>query len=282
MRRTFERDDRVTSYLISFMKKLLSISILVNLSLLTLVIFLVADRRKTNVEFGLASVAERIRPAEELSSTTPPILSPVKAESFSWSDLEATDYRIYIANLRGIGCPEQTIRDIIAADLDANVYSELRKPFERKRVALDASPASEGERHALEADLQRLNIEESTTIAALLGPRDSLNQTATDASLNSQPLRRQPRETPAALPLVLRDVDLSALSLNTRQIQLIANLRQKFVEEIGGSGQDPNDPNYRARWQQAEASANDHLKAILGLSAYQAFEFRAQKAAKNN
>jgi hypothetical protein len=36
---------------------------------------------------------------------------------FHWSQLESADYREYIANLRGIGCPEPTIRDIILTDV---------------------------------------------------------------------------------------------------------------------------------------------------------------------
>jgi hypothetical protein len=41
------------------------------------------------------------------------------APRFHWSQLESTNYFAYIANLREIGCPEQTIRDIISADLSA-------------------------------------------------------------------------------------------------------------------------------------------------------------------
>jgi hypothetical protein len=37
---------------------------------------------------------------------------------FRWTQLETEDYRDYVARLRSIGCPEQTIRDIIIADLD--------------------------------------------------------------------------------------------------------------------------------------------------------------------
>ncbi|MCX6883466.1 MAG: hypothetical protein NTX27_00325 [Verrucomicrobia bacterium] len=36
---------------------------------------------------------------------------------FQWKQVEAEDYRSFLANLRKIGCPEQTIRDIISADL---------------------------------------------------------------------------------------------------------------------------------------------------------------------
>ncbi|MGV3771915.1 MAG: hypothetical protein ACO1QB_03375 [Verrucomicrobiales bacterium] len=48
-----------------------------------------------------------------------PLASPViVTNEFKWSQLEAEDYRTYIKRLRQIGCPEQTIRDIIIADLD--------------------------------------------------------------------------------------------------------------------------------------------------------------------
>ncbi|HEU5069793.1 MAG TPA: LysM domain-containing protein [Verrucomicrobiae bacterium] len=43
----------------------------------------------------------------------------VRRQFFSWNEIESTDYSTYIANLRDIGCPEQTIRDIIIADVNA-------------------------------------------------------------------------------------------------------------------------------------------------------------------
>ncbi len=42
-----------------------------------------------------------------------------RREPFSWREVESPDYRTYIANLRDIGCPEQTIRDIIIADVNS-------------------------------------------------------------------------------------------------------------------------------------------------------------------
>src|SRR6516162_1933421 len=41
----------------------------------------------------------------------------VRRTFFSWRDVESPDYPVYIANLRAIGCPEQTIRDLIIADV---------------------------------------------------------------------------------------------------------------------------------------------------------------------
>jgi len=44
---------------------------------------------------------------------------------FTWSALESEDYRAYIQRLRAIGCPEQTIRDIIISDLDKLLAPQL-------------------------------------------------------------------------------------------------------------------------------------------------------------
>ena len=42
----------------------------------------------------------------------------VVAPRFSWRDVESEDYKTYIANLRAIECPEETVRDIILADVN--------------------------------------------------------------------------------------------------------------------------------------------------------------------
>lgn len=49
----------------------------------------------------------------------------VRRQFFSWQELESDDYPTYIANLRDISCPEQTIRDIIIADVNA-LYARRR------------------------------------------------------------------------------------------------------------------------------------------------------------
>ena len=37
----------------------------------------------------------------------------------SWKDIESDDYPTYVRNLRGIGCPPETVRDVIVADVNA-------------------------------------------------------------------------------------------------------------------------------------------------------------------
>ena len=72
-----------------------------------------------------------------------------RKQFFSWSEIESDDYEKYIANLRAIGCPEQTIRDIILADVNT-LYDE-------RKSAEDQTPehfkALEGERRTLLAQL---------------------------------------------------------------------------------------------------------------------------------
>lgn len=47
-------------------------------------------------------------------------------ETFHWSQLESSHYHHYVANLRAIGCPEQTVRDIITADVNSLFAPRVR------------------------------------------------------------------------------------------------------------------------------------------------------------
>lgn len=60
-------------------------------------------------------------PAKRGSATAPepaPMPASARAEAFNWRNVESEDYKKYIANLRAIGCPEETIKDIIIADVN--------------------------------------------------------------------------------------------------------------------------------------------------------------------
>jgi len=72
-------------------------------------------------------------PVQALATATTPAATPRKAsvaraeqaaapaaavESFQWRQIESEDYKRFIANLRSIGCPEETIRDVIIADVN--------------------------------------------------------------------------------------------------------------------------------------------------------------------
>jgi hypothetical protein len=57
----------------------------------------------------------------------------VVTNEFDWRQLESEDYKTYIARLRSIGCPEQTIRDIIISDLDKLMAPTMQAIYGRKK-----------------------------------------------------------------------------------------------------------------------------------------------------
>jgi hypothetical protein len=65
-----------------------------------------------------AAKSERATPALVVIDT--------QAEPFHWKQLESEDYRQYVANLRAIKCPEQTIQDIVYADLERLLAKRFR------------------------------------------------------------------------------------------------------------------------------------------------------------
>jgi hypothetical protein len=176
-------------------------------------------------------------------------------QPFRWSQLESTDYRNYIANLRSIGCPEQTIRDIITADVDS--------VFARRRDRLIGSTPS----GLVKDGLSALRQQEDQFLTTLLG---SQSDKAAEVAVAPEtvPLRRaRNRDAVPALPLVLQNVDLTGLKLNSSQMEVVENLRREFRLEIG-SASDPNDPAYRERWLAAQHESDSLLQGMLGTDIY--------------
>lgn len=71
--------------------------------------------------------AWRAKAAAESRQAMSPSIVPV-TNAFNWSQLESTDYRQYIANLRAIGCPQATIQDIILTDV-MRLYAQRRGQY---------------------------------------------------------------------------------------------------------------------------------------------------------
>ena len=120
-------------------------------------------------------------------------------------------------------------------------------------------------------ELQTIPDKETVSIADFLGE---------PAPTQAVPAKQaRPEQTrPPMMPLVLENVDLAALNLNSKQMQVINNIRQTFMDEIGGANQDPNDPEYLKRWQQAQPEADSMVRGMLGNS----FFLNYQLAAGNN
>lgn len=92
---------------------------------------------RTQMGVPLATVStEEAAPARRAArGLDPTVVEPtylVVTNQLRWSQLESEDYKEYVVRLRGIGCPEQTIREIIIADLDKVMAPELQALYGRR------------------------------------------------------------------------------------------------------------------------------------------------------
>jgi hypothetical protein len=109
--------------------------------------------------------------AEAQSSIPAPADPPAPAEpQLSWRDLESEDYHKYIANLRAFGCPEQTIRDLVIADIN-KLYADREKPLKSKPQPTPDNPAGETDQQKLDRlqKLRALQQEKRWAVKELLG-----------------------------------------------------------------------------------------------------------------
>ena len=216
--------------------------------------------------------ATQVPPAVERTETAAAAPAPVARASdpFRWSQLESSDYRTYVANLRRVGCPEQTIQDIIKADVD-----EL---YTRKRRNLEIQQASQPE--AVAAGTHELQREERAVLAQLLGgPANSAaepanNQVASAAAPSSGERLLPARiQRPISMPLVFQPMDPAAVNLTSEQLALVQKLQSDFITEVGAApGQDPADPAYAERWQKAQPQIDQQLRTMVGWQVYARFQ----------
>jgi len=193
------------------------------------------------------------------------VVTQVVGEStpFRWSQLVSTnDYRVFVANLRASGCPEQTVEDIVRGDVE-QVFSSVRM-----HQGIDGTAPGPWSGQA------QINM-----TAYLLG-QTTPEQVAETPS--PAPRRPPPRELPLETPLVLQDVDVKALGLSDDQMQMVASVRQDFLSQTGGQDHDTNNPAYRQRWRRAQMAADNMLMAQLGNEIFTKYQLMAYQSALLN
>jgi LysM repeat protein len=118
---------------------------------------------------GPASILDTDAAQSAATNAGPPRVV-VRRQFFSWQELESDKYPDYIKNLREIDCPEQTIRDIIIADVN-QLYA--RKRLTEVVTANQQwwhSDPEPGLDQAASAKVQALEQERRELLATLLGP----------------------------------------------------------------------------------------------------------------
>jgi hypothetical protein len=256
------------------MKPALKISIAANILLAALVLWLA--RQAQNGAPGNAAIARPdIDPAPAPAAQSQSVSAaaqPQPEKKFQWKQLESADYRAYIANLKAVGCPQQTIRDIIMADVD-NLYAPRRQQL-AAQVPAGPPTLRANALQMLGSKLDALNREELSVLSSLLGAPPGPDQQSLAADPPARVQRDQSQDD-ASLPLVFQNVDPAALKLSEDQVNDLAFLRQKFQEDVGSPGQNPNDPAYLKRWQTALSQNDQMLRAMLGSQIYDQFQSEA-------
>jgi hypothetical protein len=110
----------------------------------------------------------------------------VRRQNFSWSEIESPDYATYVSNLRSIGCPEQTVRDIIVADVN-ELFARRRftevvtaeQQWWKTEPDMDVTEAAMAKMQALELERQQL-------LTQLLGSHWDTSTTTTTTMPGSQ------------------------------------------------------------------------------------------------
>jgi LysM repeat protein len=193
----------------------------------------------------------------------------VRRQFISWRDIESPDYPTYIANLRDIGCPEQTMRDIIIADVNA-LFS--------RRLATELVSAdqqwwrSEPDTNVLAAAAEKvraLEDERRVLLTKLLGP-----------TWESGDLVNLPR--PSRPGIVLDGPVLGALPTDVKQSIQDISLRseerlQAYLNEQRAAGEDP-DPLELARIRE---QTRDELKHLLTPPQLEDYLLRYSQTANN-
>jgi len=189
-----------------------------------------------------------IPPQAEAPSTNAPPFKRI----WHWSELESSDYPTYIQKLRSVGCPEQTIVDLVLMDL-GRVYQARREQLQRSKPRPGQDP---------DETWQTLAEERNQVVQQLLGlDFDTELQSLTEAF------------TPGTRVPTLSFLPLDKQVVARRLIALAQEQEDKLVQASDGVLEEAQSEQLRAIRQQAE-------RQLQGLLSPEEFAtYRAQAAA---
>jgi hypothetical protein len=149
---------------------ILALSLTVNFGLLGWLGLQLNHRSKPPPNPVVNGVARTLSLTGPAHSPPPADPAPLRPPEFRWSQIESEDYPAYITNLRTIGCPEKTIRDIILADLEKLYQSRLEASRQTNNAQFWNTAEQRGkERRELNRRERELNREKRAQVKTLLG-----------------------------------------------------------------------------------------------------------------
>ncbi|MEI9962137.1 MAG: hypothetical protein WDM76_13695 [Limisphaerales bacterium] len=219
-------------------------------------------RPTTSPEAIISSSSEPTSPNSATTEDTPATASEVDVSNFQWSQFTASDFALYIVQLREFGTPDTQVRDIIYGAVDA-IYRPKRKALRPPKKADDGKfwarrnfyggPDSQMTKEQRE-QMRALRKEEADLLKSLFG-EDFDRQQAQDAG-SSNWTEQYYASIPKELREKVQDID-----------QRMSEAKQEIYAQNGGNfGFDQ-----QADLQKVEKKYHDEMAKIL--SPEQLFEW---------
>ena len=239
---------------------------------------------------GIVTVARMKVPAErgEVMETAVPLRASVKVRrevakqesvagappvpQFHWSEVESADYKEYISRLRAVQCPEETIRDIIVADIN-KLYAPREAPF---KLVVEAPEDGSGDWHA-DRPRRQANFERRKQLHAIQREKNALLKELLGIELPLEPLRgRDSRSYELfeaafkALPAHKRD---AVREIQENYWQMSDALKDKYDHK--------RTPEYLEEYRQINIDRKARLEQVLTPDELEEYDMRHSNVAQN-
>jgi LysM repeat protein len=220
---------------------------------------------------GTANAAEVSASSGDSTNGKPKVV--LRRQFFSWDELESTNYQAYIKNLRDIGCPESTIRDIIIADVNqafANRKQAEVLTAQQQWWRATPDPAAAEKLNALEQ-------ERRDTLTRLLGtnwdgsnPNNPTNAPQKVVALDGPVLGDLPEDTQKAVQeIALRTQQQTADLVNAAQQQgaqpdaaQLAQIREQTRRDLAKVLSPAQLEEFLLRYSQTAATLRNEMKSL--------------------
>lgn len=219
------------------------------LNLVLLALFLKGNQptettAKTPTPPAAESLPQSAPDPESAASASPE--SEESVQTFSWETVESQDYLTYIDNLRSIGCPEETIQDIITADVNKlfeQRWKEAKQQSGAKQFEYWKTSAMFGGMNSDQRKLYKeIDDERRQTLQSLLGK--NVPRKLTDMAAMYDPF----------------DSMLGFLPESKRSA--IIEAQQQMSERMMEAAEEGNNMD-AADWQKVQAEQKEALAEIL-------------------
>jgi hypothetical protein len=242
------------------------LSLGLNLVLAVAVVWAAKFRPATTVRPAIAeSITNRVvrtRPVTEAAAAVVEVTAP-----FHWAQIESTDYRAYIANLRAIGCPEATIHDIVEADVN-DLFSG------RVKQMVDGVTGLFWNVMANPKGMEKLVKDKMQELDSLADQRREMMR---ELFVEDDPQSREAKDKQRAEQLANLKWQLS--SLPEAKVAQIQNVSDRFDSEWAELNGNASQEEQRKRFKEWSTRKDREIAALLTSEEYEEYTLRTTAAA---